>query len=110
MPANKPEEARRSAGGRRDRALDYWWHETCGPEEFSRLGALTHDGRRPAATWSAEECRHRGEVYTVKDIRVRERQGVRWAAVPFSRGSFLGILYASTIEYRCVLKLDETEG
>jgi len=53
---------------------DYWWHETCGLEDFSiGLGALTYDGCCPTESRRvAESCRssdsERGENYGVSDI------------------------------------------
>ena len=80
VPANKPEEALHCDQQEGDVIWvpDYWWHETCGLEEFSiGLGALTYDGCCPAADLErVEDCSarreasrgDRGEVYSVKDI------------------------------------------
>ena len=53
----------------------YWWHETCGLEDFSiGLGALTYDGCCPESQLDRkEECtseRHKGDSYGVHDIPV----------------------------------------
>ena len=53
---------------------DYWWHETCGLDDFSiGLGALTYDGCCPQEMRDSQEyCQGRGhgpgDNYAVRDI------------------------------------------
>jgi len=76
MPASKPVDALHcdQAEGDVIWVPDYWWHETCGLEEYSiGMGALTYDGCCPRAHLERQEnCQQRsggpGENYAVADI------------------------------------------
>ena len=88
-PANKPRDALHcdQQPGEVIWVPDYWWHETCGLDDFSvGLGALTYDGCCPLERREqVEACANRkeGDAYTVHDIAKCESGEIACGGLPF---------------------------